>query len=217
MVRKLSAKEAISRSRSDFFSFSTILTSQREGERRIGLGLRRVRPAAGWPRRSRPRQAQFVDRDRRIGLRRARVLDEDDLVLPGSTPVSRPAVPSLNSRTTGPVLLRCIRWRQRSRSARDHMPEFCAQAESAAASGTVSPGRCGIRPGRAPGRNSGPPSSSPAGADGSGPRLPPCAGADTPAPDVPPPLRLPGNRRGRAAIPEWPGVCPSDISTSEPF
>ena len=57
------------------------------------------------------------------------------------TPVSRPAVPSLNSSTTGPVLLKCSRWRQRSRTARAHMPEFCAQADSDAAEGTVSPDR----------------------------------------------------------------------------
>jgi hypothetical protein len=55
------------------------------------------------------------------------------------TPVSRPAVPSVNSSTTGPVLWNRMRWRQRSRTARDHMPEFCAQVESDAAEGDFSP------------------------------------------------------------------------------
>ena len=49
-------------------------------------------------------------------------------------------MPSLNSSTTGPVSWSRIRWRQRSRTARDHMPAFCAQVDSAAADGDVSPG-----------------------------------------------------------------------------
>ena len=56
------------------------------------------------------------------------------------TPVSRPAVPSVNSSTTGPVLWNRIRWRQRNRTARDHMPVLCAQADSDAAEGDGSPG-----------------------------------------------------------------------------
>ena len=35
---------------------------------------------------------------------------------------------------------KCIRWRQRRRTARAHMPEFCAQIDSDVADGTFSPG-----------------------------------------------------------------------------
>jgi hypothetical protein len=48
------------------------------------------------------------------------------------------ALPSLSSKTTGPPSFRFIRSRQRSRTARDHMPAFCAQSDSAAADGAVS-------------------------------------------------------------------------------
>ena len=84
------------------------------------------------------------------------------------TPVSRPAVPSVNSSTTGPVLWNRIRWRQRSRTARDHMPAFCAQVDSDAADGDVVARPCrGIRSDRVPARGSGRRRSWPAGADGS--------------------------------------------------
>ena len=55
------------------------------------------------------------------------------------TAVSRPAVPSLNSSTTGPVLVKRIRCRHRSRTARAHIPEFCAQVDRDAADGNLSP------------------------------------------------------------------------------
>ena len=51
-------------------------------------------------------------------------------------------MPSVNSSTTGPVSLSRSRWRQRTRTARDHMPAFCAHSDSDAADGTVSLAAC---------------------------------------------------------------------------
>ena len=56
-------------------------------------------------------------------------------------PVSSPAVPSLNSSTTGPASSKRSRCRQRSRTARAHMPAFCAQADKRRRRGAASPGR----------------------------------------------------------------------------
>ena len=139
MVRKLSARDAMKRSLERLLLPHHHAEQPAEGEGRIGLDAAALgaqqdglaAPDLGEP--------HFVDHDRRFGFRRARVF-QATILASGLAPVSSPAVPSLNSRTTGPVLLRFIRWRQRSRSARDHMPAFLAQSERAAALGTVSPG-----------------------------------------------------------------------------
>ena len=138
MVSMLSVKEAMPMSRSERRSLPTRPTSQRKEN---GAS------ASVWPRSARSRMASpphtSVSRISSTGTGASAVGPRGSLrkttLCSRLTPVSRPAVPSVNSSTTGPVLLKCIRWRQRSRTARDHMPEFCAQAESEAAEGSVSP------------------------------------------------------------------------------
>ena len=129
------------------------------------------------------------------------------------TPVSSPAVPSLNSNTTGAVLLNRNRWRQRSRTARDHIPAACAQLESESLKARFRPGRCGTRRGRARYRDIGQPGL------GLQPwvdrRLARRTRPSLPLTAMPPP----GSAAARSVDwgrPGGPEVCPSFTSTSNP-
>ena len=138
MVSMLSENEARPISRSERFSSITRLSSQR---RENGVS------ASAYPRLARSSTASPAQSW--LSRSSSTATGASDAGLVGSLtnttlcsalmPVSRPAVPSVNSSTTGPVSRKRIRWRQRSRTARDHMPVFCAQVDSEAADGTSSP------------------------------------------------------------------------------
>ena len=135
----LSANEATPISRSERFSCSTRPNSQRsENGASVSAKPRLARSSTASP----PHTS--LSRSSSTGTGGSAAGDVGSLMKATLcsvlTPVSRPAVPSVNSSTTGPVLWNRMRWRQRSRTARDHMPVSCAQLESAAADGDASPG-----------------------------------------------------------------------------